>query len=280
MGRIVAAWIGLVLGVVAIASATVAAGEGAPSATNGHWIEAITEAEHDLELAFTIPGMVSEVLVEPGSRVGAGEVLARLDAREIEASIALLRLRAESTLAIDEEQALLELAGNELARVEEAHRGGAVSDFEVERARLEVKRRTVALGLARQRQAEAEIQLAQTIATSDRYALRTPAPGTVESVLIEAGESVQELRPVVRVVSVDPLRIDVAAPLEETLELRVGAPVDVRWEADRAPETGRIVHIASVADAASGTRLVRVRLENPRGRPAGARVRVRLDAGR
>jgi RND family efflux transporter MFP subunit len=222
--------------------------------------------------------MVSEVLVEPGQRVDAGQVLARLEDREIRASIALLRLRAESDLAIDEARSLLELATNELGRVEEAHRGGAVSDYEVERARLEVKRRTVALDMARQKKGEAELQLEQTLAAGERYVLRAPASGTVEGVEIEAGESVRELEDVVRVVSVDPLRIDVAAPLRRTLALNVGDPVEVRWSAGFEPEVGRIVHIAGVADAASGTRLVRVRVENPEGRPAGARVHVRLEA--
>lgn len=245
------------------------------------WIEAVTEAETDLQLAFTIQGRVTDVLVKPGDHVEAGQPLVRLDDREIAATVALLRLRADSDLAIEEATALLDLARNELAKVEQAHKQGAVSDFEVERARLDVKRREVALAKAKQAKQEAKLQLDQALATADRYVLKTPSAGIVETVSIEQGETVQELKPVVRVVSVDPLRIDVAAPLEATLGLSVGAPADVAWAEPGAGGllgTGHVVYIASVADAASGTRLVRLRLANPRLAPAGARVKVRFRA--
>jgi RND family efflux transporter MFP subunit len=242
------------------------------------WIEAVTEAETDLELAFTIPGRVTEVLVKPGDHVEAGQPLVRLDDREVAATVSLLRLRADSDLAIEEAGALLDLARNELAKVEQAHAQAAVSDFEVQRARLDAKRREVALAKAKQEKEEAKLQLDQALATAERYVLRTPEAGVVESVSIEQGETVQELKPVVRVVSVDPLRIDVAAPLESTLGLKPGAEAEVAWaEGSGGPlGTGRVVYIASVADAASGTRLIRVRLANPGLAPAGARVKVRF----
>lgn len=270
----------VILGALALLAPGPHPAPGAPPGDDAPWIEAVTQAQTDLELAFTIPGLVNEVLVAPGDLVEAGRTLVRLDDREVAGTVALLRVRAESVLAIQEAEALLGLARNELARVEQAHAQGAVSDYEVERARLDVTRREVALARAQQEKQEALIQLEQAVASADRYALRTPVGGVVEQVVIEQGETVQELQPVVRVVSVDPLRIDVAAPLEQTLTLGVGSPVLVAWAEGKAQGqglgTGRVVHVASVADAASGTRLVRVRLPNPGLAPAGARVKVRF----
>lgn len=247
------------------------------------WHEAVTESEVDLELAFTIPGLVEEVLVRAGDPVGPGQVLARLDTGEIDASLALARVRAESTLAIEEAEALLGLAGNELARVEEAYAKGGVTEFEVERARLERTRRAVALDLARQRQGEYELQLRQLEATRTRYEVRSPVAGHVEEVPVRPGETVEELVPVARVVSVGTLRLDVAVPLAATLGLEVGGVAEVRLSGvapDGGAMEGRIVHVARVADAASGTRLVRIEVPNEAGVPGGARARVRFPGSR
>lgn len=249
----------------------------------GGWHEAVTESEVDVELAFTIPGLVAEVLVRAGERVEPGQVLARLDTGEIDASLALARLRAQSTLAIEEAEALLGLASNELARVEEAYAKGGVTEFEVERAKLEQTRRAVALDLARQRQGEYELQLRQLEATRTRYEVRSPVSGHVEEVGVRRGETVEELAPIARVVSVETLRLDVAVPLEATMGLEVGGAAEVRLSGV-APEgramEGRIVHVARVADAASGTRLVRVEVPNGAGVPGGARARVRFPGSR
>lgn len=239
-------------------------------------IEAIAQARHDLKLSFTLAGRIGEVLVEPGDAVQAGQPLLRLEDEESRAQIQLLRLRAESNLEIEAAEADYAMTQVDEARVKDAFSRNAAARFEVERAELDTRRAFLALELFRQRKQEAEHQLRQAEILNQRYTLRSPVDGVIEEVLLEVGESTEALRPVVRLVVTNPLRIDVNAPTAETMRLDVGAPVWLRFKLpDHEGYTqGRIVHIASVADAASETRLVRVETPNPKNLPAGTYVEV------
>lgn len=127
----------------------------------------------DADLGFQVPGRVSEVLVREGDAVSSGAELARLDARELEATLAATRAQvraAESRLAelnrgtrpqeiATAEAALrsteqrLEEASRDAERARTLHEGGAISRQALERAET-------ALGLA----IAAEEQTAQRLA--------------------------------------------------------------------------------------------------------------------
>lgn len=242
--------------------------------------EAITRPSADLALGFTLPGAVATVAVEPGDRVGPGETLASLDDSEVRLRLALLELRAASTLAEDQARAELGLARNELARTRLAAEQGAGSAFEVERSELEVARAETSLAAAAQRRREAELLLRQTAAAAEQYTLAAPIAGRVEEVGAEPGEPVEALAPILRLVRTDPLRIDVNAPVAATRRLRVGDPARVHHPSGDV-SVGEVVFVGSVADAASGTRRVRISVPNPPGegeQPAGLRVEVAFPA--
>lgn len=241
-----------------------------------HVVEAISEPSHDLELGFTVPGRVLEVLVRPGDRVKLGDALIRLDDREGAAQVRLFELRSESTLEADAAEAAWKLAVNEEGRVRDAHAKGGAAAFEVERAELESRRSFLAFELFKQRQQETAIQLQQARAQHDRFSLEAPLAGTVEEVLVEPGEMVEETRPVLRLVVIDPLRIDAPAPIGVAAGLAVGGPAWIRFKdaPDAPPLEGRIVNIAAVADPGSETRRVRVEAANPGAMPAGSHVEV------
>ncbi len=242
-------------------------------------IEAIAQARHDLNLSFTLAGRLGEAHVQPGDEVTAGQPLLRLEDQESRAQIQLLRLRAESSLEIEAAEADYAMAQVDEQRVKDAFTRNAAARFEVERAELDTKRALLALELFRQRKQEAEHQLNQAEILHQRYTLRSPVDGTVEEVLIEVGESTEALRPVLRLVVTNPLHIEVNAPTAETMRLKVGAPVWLRFRLPdwRGYAEGRIVHIAAVADAASETRLVRVETPNPDDLPAGCYVEVHFE---
>lgn len=243
-------------------------------------IEAIATPKSDLELSFTVSGRVDDVLVERGEEVETGDPLVRLDDSESEARLVLLRLRAESELEALAAEAEWKMAVADEKRVREAHARDAAADFEVERAELEVKRKRLAYELFEQRRIEARHQLRQAEIQHERYTLRAPSSGSVEDIRLEPGESVDALRPVIRVVQIDPLIVSAPTPLERSQSLEVGAPAWIRFRLPGESEArrGEIVHIAKVADAASETRLVRIELRNPDELPAGSPVLVFFEA--
>ncbi len=255
----------------ALAAASFALAAPAPSPSP---IEAVALARFDLRLGFTVPGRVTEVLVEPGQRVEADQALARLDDRETRTQIEVYTLRAESDLEIQAAEAELGLAQNEEARIRDAFNKSAAGVFEVERAALESRRRAMAVELARQRREEAMAQLALVRIRHEQNTLRAPIAGTIEQVLISSGEMVEALKPVLRLVVTDPLRVEAPVPTQTTLRLSLGERAHVRLllPEENQPLLGRVIQIAQVADPASDTRVVRIEAANPRGLPAGCRV--------
>jgi HlyD family secretion protein len=75
--------------IVAAVAAVILTSSGAPA--DGVLVASGTVEATDADLGFQVPGRVLEVLAREGETVSAGTVLARLDARELEASLAAAR---------------------------------------------------------------------------------------------------------------------------------------------------------------------------------------------
>ena len=248
-------------------------------ASNHAPIEAITKPRHDLELAFTVAGRVAARLVEPGQQVHAGDPLLRLDDAEQRANMELLRLRANSDLEVQNAQADFQMAQTAESRIRDAHSRDAAAKFEVERASMETKQAALRLQLFKQRKLEAALTLKQAERSYEKLTLRAPIDATVEQVIVEPGETVEALRPVLRLVVTQTMLVEAPAPTASTLPLQVGDPAWIRWRLPGKPRIaqGRITHIAAVADPASDTRMVRIDAPNRFNLPAGSQVDVWLD---
>ena len=107
--------------------------------------------------------------------------------------------------------------------------------------------------------------------------LKSPIDGRIEKVDIEVGESANALADVIRVVQIDPLWIDAPVPWADAMGLKTGMTARVQFaEPGKAASIaeGRLIFVAAVADAASGTLRVRIEVPNKTGRPAGEHVLV------
>lgn len=243
-------------------------------------VSAIAKPRHDLRLGFTESGRVVEVLVQPGATVTAGQPLVRLDSREAASQLELISTRSGSTLEIESAQAAYDLARNEEASVREAFNRGGASEFELRRAELRTRQAQLTLELQQREAVEIAHRLALAQVKLEHFTLTAPMSGIVEDIVVEPGEMVEALKPVLRLVVTDPLRIDAHVPSAQSLAMQLGDEAVIRFEVTGPGRTsiGRIVHLASVADAASETRLVRIEVPNPSRLPAGTQVRVEFDA--
>ena len=153
---------------------------------------------------------------------------------------------------------------------------GAASDWEVEHLSLDVRIAELALKSARIERAQYVRRYRHARSQLAQMRLRAPLDGLVEDISVEAGESIGTLGSVVRLVQNDPLWIDIPVPLAQAVELENGQDTWVIFPGAAASETpnGRIINIATVADAASDTLRVRVEVPNPMKRPAGERVTI------
>ena len=253
---------------------------GVVQSTSTAEIEAITTARHDLELGFTIGGKVVDLPVKPGDKVEKGQLLVRLENREGEVLIALYDLRAQSEVAVKSAEAQLQLARVEEEAIRKAFENDAAKPIEVKRAEIQSTLAELELKMAHQRQTETYHQLDQARARDEQYTMLAPTDGVIDMVVVEQGEVVEALKPILRLVVTDPLRVDAAVPTDQTMNLKVGQPAWVKsllLGYDR-PVEGTIIHLAEVADAASDTRLVRVEVPNTHNLPAGVHVEVGFDS--
>jgi HlyD family secretion protein len=265
----------LVLGCVGVllAAAATAAPPVPTAPTAG--IEWQTRPSADIMMRFVLPGRVAKVFVKDGDRVKPGDVLVQLDDEAERVKLAQLMAVAEDELHIKAAEAQLDQQRADLKKLEWAGKEGAATEWEIEHQRLEVKIGEWSLEKARFNRERARDDYKQAEVQVGRMAMKSPIAGRVEFVYVEAGESVEALGEVVRLVKIDPLWADVPVPLARARRLKLGDTLQVVFpETDGAGLPGKIIHIAALADAASETLMVRVEVPNPKGRPAGERVRV------
>jgi RND family efflux transporter MFP subunit len=246
-------------------------------------IEAVTKPSQDTVLSFVRPGQVAEVLVKEGDAVKAGQVLMRQDDKAELAQMEQLKAQAEDDTRVRAAQAQLEQKRVDLKKTEGARKEGAATDLEVDHARLEVVIGELSLELAQFERKQARLKYQEMRLQIDRMRVVSPIDGVVERLLVEPGESVEAAGKIAQVVQIDPLWIDVAAPLAIARTLKKGESITVvefdgADPARRSSFNGKIIHIAAVADSASGTLTVRVECPNAARRPAGEHVYVSFPA--
>jgi multidrug efflux pump subunit AcrA (membrane-fusion protein) len=109
----------------------------------------------------------------------------------------------------------------------------------------------------------------------DQRIVRAPFDGVVVERWRHPGERVEE-RPMLRIATLDPLRVDLVVPAMRFGQYAVNDVVAIRPELPGSPVVSAVVsNIDRVIDAASNTFRVRLTLANPGHRlPAGARCAV------
>jgi len=210
------------------------------------------------DLAFETGGTLVEVLVDEGDEVDRGDVLVRMDARELEAERDRL---AAARRALDADA---ELARLELERARRLREQGFVPDESLDEARLAVER--IAAGAA-----EADAGLALVDVRLDKMVLRAPFDATVAHRALDEGATVSPGLPV--------LELDERA----VPRLRVGLPPGRAAELDRGRTYRFVVATQTTSDGAPieiAARLVSLRGDiDQRTRTVSATFEPRVGAG-
>lgn len=149
-------------------------------------VEANTE---NIAIGSALSGVVAEVPIKAGDKVGKAAVLFRLDDRDTRADLAVKRANWKSAVArVAESEAALNDARNQLGHAEKVSDPRAISSDELDRRRFAVTTAEARLGTARQ---EVELAAAQTKAaetTLERLTVRSPISGVVLKVNVRPGE--------------------------------------------------------------------------------------------
>ena len=267
-----------------------------------------------------VAGLVKEIRVKEGDEVEAGEVMVILENSQLlillnearaglrQASEYLKELQsgprpmeiARAKAAVSEAQARLTKVEHHYTRNKELYDKKVISKRQFTNSNLET---TAARELYQQRKSAYELIVAGTrkekIAQQKakvrsmsakvelireqlrKNSIRSPFSGVIVKKLVESGEWLERGRPVVRVVQMDPIRIDIMVPEKIISYVKLNDTTTTRFDSlNPGHMEGKVSAILPLADTASRTFPVRITLNNPHKKlMIGMIARVSLSYG-
>ena len=207
-------------------------------------------ARYETDLGFRIAGKIAARLVDVGATVRKGQVLARLDPTDNQASADAMRA-AVSAARTDQQFAAAEL---------ERYRSLAEKNF-VSKTVLDQRQATLDAAKARLEQAEAQLslsrnQLGYTSLTADQ-------DGVITAVMGDAGQVVSAGQPVVRLARLGEKEVLISIPETRLSATRAAKEVAIRmWADPTRTYTGRLRELSPIADAGTHTFAARISVTN------------------
>jgi len=204
--------------------------------------------EHDAAIYARSPGIIEEITVDLGSRVAAGQLLARLESKDQEIALEQARERHSD-------------ASRQVTRQRALKTAGVVTLADSERVEMEFR--------------EAELALQKAQRDYDLTRVVAPFAGVVTARAARIGRLVSAGDSLFRLTAMAPVLAAVRVPEAPAFGIKIGAEADVvgpRGERAKA----RVIRGSPMIDAASGTREVVLQLVGGTPLPPGSSVTVRL----
>ncbi len=169
-----------------------------------------------------VDGILSEVLIEDGQTVKAGQPLARMDDGIQKATVEAARLRASAEARLIQARLEREDAELSLQRITRAFEQDAAQDWEVRRAQLrfDVTKAQIEGVSESMRIAKAELELEQ--ARLDRFTLTAPWDGYIQRVAVDPGATLARSDTILRMVSMHKLEAEIYVPARLQPQLKAG----------------------------------------------------------
>src|SRR5262245_44646832 len=237
-----------------------------------------------------VAGIILSVPVELGTEVKAGDVLVRLEPRELQLALeraeSALR-QTEAQLGIDRAQdnkppsddqiasvrqatANRDDAHNTFQRAQQLHGRGLMSkvDYDTAETRLKVADANYQAAIDNVRSLKAQLQdrraafeLAQKKVND--AVVRAPVAGSVAERLVQPGEYIRENTPVALIVQMNPLKLKTAIQERYASLIRPGQVVLFNVEAFQDRRfTGKVAYVSPAVDQATRTFPVEALVEN------------------
>ncbi|MCX7625904.1 MAG: efflux RND transporter periplasmic adaptor subunit [Candidatus Sumerlaeaceae bacterium] len=224
------------------------------------------QSRHKVDVTPRIQALIEEIRVNAGDRVKEGDLLVRLDKRELEANVGL----AEQALKAAE--ANLRQAVTDHQRNLELLQRGVVSPQEADNSRLRVELTSATVGQARRALDQANVALSYS-------EIHSPVTGIVTDKLQNVGDLAMPGRPILQLY--DPSLVRLEAPVREALvrRIRLGDHLLVKLGTDERLTTGIVDEIVPQADVASRSVLVKVLVPNAQDLYTGMFGRLLIPTG-
>lgn len=199
------------------------------------------------------PGEVLQVTVREGQAVQQGEVLVRIDTRNLEAQLAARQAeleRAEADLA--------------LAKLNRENSANLLEKKFISQNAYDTAEAAYQAGLAGVKAAQAQLRLARI--ALDYATVRAPFAGTIAARLVQPGEKVEIGSNLVALVDLAQLELQAPAPADDVPGVQIGqlASFSVGGFGTRR-FSGRVERINPMSDTGSRSVMLYLSVENPDG---------------
>ena len=217
----------------------------------------------EISIGTPVEGLIQTVPVDRGDWVKKGQVILTLESSLEEATVALAKSKAEAEAALKSSQLKMGFTSRKLERAQELFKTNSIAQHEVDEAHTEKALAETAYREASEHKRQAELELNRAAAALQLHTIRSPINGVVVDRLLSPGELARQT-PVMKLAQIDPLRVEVFAPLSLLGKLKTGMRADVRPEGKGQPvHQARVMVVNKVVDSASGTFGVRLEMPNP-----------------
>lgn len=191
-----------------------------------------------------IMAQVEQITVNAGAEVKAGDLLIRLDSRDIEAQVQQVRQEVESA------KASYEQTDADFKRAENLVKNGNISQSQFDQART-------ARDVAKARWEQANRAFEEAKVARSFAEISAPVSGRVVERLVEPGDMVSPGQPLLQIYDPQTLRLEV--PVRESLATQIQQnALQVQIDAIDSTLTGNVDEVVPQADVGARTFLVKV----------------------
>jgi RND family efflux transporter MFP subunit len=191
-----------------------------------------------------VDGIVRQVFVRAGDRVGAGQPLIQIDPDKQQATVTATESQRASR------EADLAFARQQLARMQKLFDAGAVSKAELEQAETAQKNAEAQLAAVQSQIRESQVEL-------QYYRVTAPSAGVVGEVVVRQGDRVTPATIITTIDQPEGLEAYINVPLERAMDLKPGLMVELLDSAGEVIAANPITFIAPRADDATQSVLVK-----------------------
>jgi RND family efflux transporter MFP subunit len=225
-------------------------------------LDCVFEPHEVVEISSPVKGILEMVNVERGDIVKKGQIIAKLKSGIEEANVKLMKASADMDVDINARKAEYDLKKRFYERLDVMYKKKTISFNEYDDAKTlrDIAEFEYQKAIEMQRLSYLELAHAEAV-LRQRY-LKATVNGVVVERMKSPGEYV-EAQPVIKLAQVDPLNVEVIAPISFLGKVFVGMEVEVKAEYPvNTTFIAKVVVVDSVIHASSGTFGIRLNLPN------------------
>jgi RND family efflux transporter MFP subunit len=211
--------------------------------------------ENQVDLAAQRDGVVERIVVDTGTFVHKGQLLAQLDDRQLSAERQAAEAKAKSIAAdVKNWEAESKVQESDLSRAEAMMKADLITRQELDHVRYKVTASQFEVEREKQNQENAEASLRALQLEEEKTRIVAPFDGVVARRYVRAGQKVSKDDKLFWVTATSPMTVKFALPERFAGKVHSGAELTVTSENSPAEKhTARVTMVSPVVDPSSGT---------------------------